>query len=678
MKFSDRVKGAYKVLTSSNLNNSVTGKVLRNYNKDNQFNPELQVRGITYKAIDKIGMSLSIYQPIVIRKSGDVIENHPITALFNHPNPIQRTATDFIHLYGMLTEIYGETFWYLARGESSNKVKEIYLLNPAQIELKMSEGEVVGYVLHRGNGTQIPFELEEIYHDKRPNPFNELRGMSVLERASQYVDIELTTTSFTLNYMKNNASPSGIVSLPDMDKETFRQFAQQWREGYEGPENAGKTAFMRGGQADFKAVGATLQDVDQEITRKMAVADVLTMFEVPKPLLGGTDNNGFGRANIEALSYIFSKEKIEPMMRRLDRIYQEIIALQPRSGAVQDNSITVTHTSPIPEDKEFLQKQNTELINKALTVNEVRERLGLPAFEDKKYNDIITPTVGIAPAPVQQNAIVDTAKKITLKKALTKKELLQKQAVDNEAFRSKIMETKDLYARKAKNAIAKFNVDQEKQVIANIKPLAKTATTDDWLFSVKEEAIRMGVVLTPVMIELMEAQVDDIANFITGELLTITPEMIRDVNEQIIRVSGLYNKETIDALNKTLIQGVKDGESLAKLKKRVEQVYGDAKGYRAERIARSESARFTNDTVAQTYFENGYSEAEWFINPGACEFCEAMAQQTNSINSNFLELGDVLTGSKGGQLSIDYSSIEYPPLHPNCTCSLIPSGKRLS
>ena len=264
MTIRERIASAF---TTKSLGNSVTGAVMRNYAKGNTFVPQQQLRGITYKAIDKIGLSMSIYEPLVSKTNGDMYENHPLYVLFNNPNPIQRSSSDFIHLWAMLYEIYGETFWYLAKGEQTKKIKEIYLLNPAQIELVMDGGELVGYVMHKSNGTQVPFQLDEIYHDKRPNPFNEWRGMSVMERASQYIDIELTTTSFTLNYMRNNASPSGIVSVPDMDKSTFRQFTQQWREGYEGPENAGKTAFIRGGQADFKAVGATLKDVDQKITR---------------------------------------------------------------------------------------------------------------------------------------------------------------------------------------------------------------------------------------------------------------------------------------------------------------------------------------------------------------------------------------------------------------------------
>jgi HK97 family phage portal protein len=665
MKFTERVAKAYKSFFSPTLSNSVSGQVIRNSGRGNGFNPQQQVRGITYKAIDKIGASLSDYTPIITRPDGEPYAAHPFYTVFNTPNPIQRTSSDFIHLYGMLTEIYGETFWYLVRGESTKKVKEIYLLNPAQVELKIHGGELIGYILHKNDGTQVAFELDEIYHDKKPNPFNEWRGMSVLERASQYVDIELTTTSFTLNYMRNNASPSGIVSLPDMDKETFKQFAQQWREGYEGPENAGKTAFIRGANADFKAVGATLQDVDQEITRKMAKDDVLMMLEVPKPLLGGSEDNGFGRASIEALYLIFTKEKIDPAMKRLDRIYETIIGMQPRAGAVTSGAAKVTHESPIPEDKEFIHKENKDLVNIALTVNEVRARMGYEPIPD---GDTIQPKNVVQPEPTK-------AARVTLAKKLTNTEIAKGQQEKNEAYRKRLYETNDIYATKMKTAINKFAATQEKEVLSKMGTSKKAY--EEWLFNVKEESEQLTAVLTPVAIELMEAQLADAANFISGELITVTTEMRNTITAQIKEIAGVYNTDTIKALEKTIGEGVTNGESLNKLSKRVEQTYSDARGYRAERIAKTESGRASNLAAQQTYFENGYSETQWFTNPGACDFCQTMAATTKEIGKPYLGVGDVLTTDTGAQMAIDYTDISTPPLHPNCKCSIVPSGKRL-
>ena len=170
----NRAKKAYSVLTTKELGNSI-GAVTRNYWGGSEFNPQRQVKGITYKAIDKIGQSISVYEPLIAKKNGEAYSQHPLLNFFAQPNP-RMTRSDFIYLWAMLYEIYGETFWYFARGEMTNKVKEVYLLNPAQVELKMYNGELIGYVLHKANGDQVPLELEEVIHDMRPNPFNEWRG----------------------------------------------------------------------------------------------------------------------------------------------------------------------------------------------------------------------------------------------------------------------------------------------------------------------------------------------------------------------------------------------------------------------------------------------------------------------------------------------------------------------
>lgn len=654
MNIPNRIKTALKVLTTQNLGNSVSGTVLRNYGYKSSFNPTEQVKGITYKAIDKIGASLSIYEPVIKKRNDDALINHPMYNLFKKPNEMQ-TSSDFTHLYAMLYEIYGETFWYLAKGENTKKVKEIYLLNPAQMELKIENGTLYGYVLHKGNGEQIPFMPDEIIHDKRPNPFNEWRGMSVLERASVYVDTEITTSTFTLNYMKNNASPSGIVSLPDMDKETFRQFAAQWREGYEGPENAGKTAFIRGSEASFKAVGATLKDVDAKVTREMAKEDVLMMLEVPKPLLGAADSSGLGRGNVETLHYIFAKEKLEPLMDRLDRIWSVILG----SFGVADGAYSVTHESPIPEDKEFILKQSQAGVNVWLTVNEVRALQSLPPIDGGDELKI-------------ENAVPadKTIKRITLKKAVAKTEVKKDLAEEQEAFRSNLVKTNDKYELKFKTTMSKFANKQYEKIIANIN--ASKKTYEEWLFSVKEESEELANLLTPVILELMVEQAKDTANFITGEALTITPDIERKVTANILKISGVYNSDTITALENTLTEGATNGESLVKLKKRVEKTYVDAKGYRAERIARTESLRASNDTAEMVYKQNGYTTVKWFTNPNACDFCKSLNGTVKTIGKNFLSLGDVYENSEGKKINIDYDDITTPPLHPNCSCSIVP------
>lgn len=667
MKLSQRVKVAYNVLTKQTLSNSM-GSVIRDFTSESVFNPQKQLRGITYKAVDKIGMSVSKYEAQAKKANGDAYENHPIITLAKNPNE-QSNSSDFNHLWAMLYEIYGETFWYLAKGEVTGKVKEVHLLDPSRMELKIYNGELIGYVLHKSDGTQVPFEVDEIIHDKRANPFNAWRGMSVLERASVYVDTELVTSQFTLSYMQNNASPSGIVTLPDMAPETFKQFTAQWREGYEGPQNAGKTAFIRGGEATFKAIGATLKDVDQKITRDMAKEDVLMMLEVPKPLLGMADQTGLGRANVDTLFYIFNKETIDPLMERLDRIWEKIAKLGALNGGLAGELSGIDHVSPIPEDKDYNLLRNEKGVNVWLTINEAREQDGLPPIDGGDEIKEKTPMqFGAQPPPDENNK--SKAKKITLKKELTTVEKAKKLNNEQEKFRASLVENNMIYAKKFKSKLSKFASEQEAKIIANFN--ASTKAYEEWLPNVKEDSVALALILTPIIIELMQAQSEDVANFITGEKLVISPEMRKVVDTKILKIAGVYNADTIKALQSTLTDGQAAGESLAKLKGRVESVYVDAKGYRAERIARTESLRSSNETAEEVYKQNGFSTVKWFANPGACSTCESLDGQTKSIGGNYANIGDVITGNDGSQMRIEYDDIGTPPLHPNCTCSLVP------
>lgn len=653
MTFKQRLQSAYKTFTQKSVTGNSLGTVMRNYGKKSDFRPQEQFTGITFKAIDKIAVAISTYEPKVTKANGDPYINHPFYNLFDNPNPMY-TASDFNYLYATLTKIYGKTFWYLAKGEMSNKVKEIYLLNPGMVELKFDGGQLVGYVLHKNNGQQVPLTLEEVYFDKTPNPFSEWEGLSILDRASSYVDTEIASSTFTLNYIRNNASPSGIVSLPDMDRNTFNQFAQQWREGYEGPENAGKTAFIRGGEASFKAVGATLKDIDQKVTRDMAKEDVAMMFDIPKELLGMTDKGGLGRANVDTYDYVFSKNTVEPLMKRLDYIYENIANMS------NQGVISITHTSPIPEDKAYRLEYFDKGVGRWITPNEIRQEAGLEPIPD---GDTLGKT---APA-------ASSVKRITLKKGLTKTEQLQKQIEDEEQYRQSLVKNADLYAGKLKREISKFVNKQEDGVIGRIN--ASSKAYEEWLFSIKDDSEALATLMTPIVLDLMELQIADTANFITGELLTITPEITRTVEAHIQTIAGVYNQDTITALEQTLTEGQSAGESLSKLKKRVEATYQDAKGYRAERIARTESSRSANDAAELTYKQNGYKTKVWFANPGACQFCKALDGKTVSIGKDYYELGQEIDGTDGGKLAVNYSNIATPPAHPNCTCSLNP-GER--
>ena len=112
------------------------------------------------------------------------------------------------------------------------------------------------------------------------------------------------------------------------------------------------------------------------------------------------------------------------------------------------------------------------------------------------------------------------------------------------------------------------------------------------------------------------------------------------------RMADNFNNDTLDALTATLTEGVQAGESLGKLTNRVEDVYSSATGYRAERIARSETQNASGEATIAAYKQTGYVVSKkWFANPGACEFCEALDGSIVGLDENFVDKGDSISGT---------------------------------
>ncbi|GAJ12411.1 unnamed protein product, partial [marine sediment metagenome] len=106
-----------------------------------------------------------------------------------------------------------------------------------------------------------------------------------------------------------------------------------------------------------------------------------------------------------------------------------------------------------------------------------------------------------------------------------------------------------------------------------------------------------------------------------------------------------------------LAEGVSRGEKIPSLASRVSSVYDEAKGYRAVRIARTETIAASNQGALQAYDQSGVVEKkEWYcaIDERTCEECSAMHGEVVKLHDNF----------SGG--------VDAPPLHPDCRCTILP------
>ena len=115
------------------------------------------------------------------------------------------------------------------------------------------------------------------------------------------------------------------------------------------------------------------------------------------------------------------------------------------------------------------------------------------------------------------------------------------------------------------------------------------------------------------------------------------------------------------------IGGEQGADTLPELTKRVKSVFTEAEDYRAERIAATEASRAVHAAQMESATESGVVVAVKLLLSGdACDLCRKIHA---SMPSGGWPLGTEMYNDGRGHP--DYSSVEYPPLHPNCQCSCI-------
>jgi hypothetical protein len=144
------------------------------------------------------------------------------------------------------------------------------------------------------------------------------------------------------------------------------------------------------------------------------------------------------------------------------------------------------------------------------------------------------------------------------------------------------------------------------------------------------------------------------------------------------------NRYTIERFSDIIGTGVQDGKTIPEIASDVQEWAGEkgdaarATRSRALMIARTETQRASRKAEVEAWKSTGIVEGKtWLLAPDPCEFCEAasnaFSQNAVALEDSFFQKGTELLGADGeNTLVLNYESIDGPPLHPNCRCSLQP------
>lgn len=127
------------------------------------------------------------------------------------------------------------------------------------------------------------------------------------------------------------------------------------------------------------------------------------------------------------------------------------------------------------------------------------------------------------------------------------------------------------------------------------------------------------------------------------------------IKNHIFEFANQVNETTQEALRTQISEGLAAGEGTGDIARRIESVYEEASGYRADRISRTEVMSASNQGAIEGYRQSEVvSKKEWLTAPDCCDMCA-------DLNEEVVGLDEMFSGG-----------VESPPLHCNCLCCVLP------
>lgn len=645
------------------------------------------------------GMRFELYR---IGRDGtpERVDDHEVLDLLDAVNPTT-TGVELRFLTGAHLEAIGNAYWYLdGMATDKSKPTAIYPLNASRVKVLVNRNtfpsQVIGYE-YQLQTKKVRFEPYQILHFKYPDPADMHEGLGTVQTAAQWIDADNYAMEFNRRFFLNGARPSAILeSEAGYTPEQLTFIKASFKEAYSGVDNAHKPIALPKG-VSFKEAGQGQKDMDFSNMANMMRDRILAAFRVPRTALGITDD--VNRANAEATNYVFALRTIKPKMELICSYLNEFLV--PRYG----DDLVLTFTDPVPENRQerILEMQAAMAGQPVMSVNEARDSyFGLDPIENgesvmqdfskvplgspkaKQVNrpmaKLMRKSRAARNAEVRKDAVVSLAQAAAdaLKKAVESRSKDAQGIADmtddefepvHKQFLTRIAPYEGLYASKIKDV----HRGQYKEVIENLENATKRKAVSKKKLLDKDKWVGITLDLElPVATEIA-AKEGAAAAALLGQPAKdiLTPEMRKAIEKAVALMAKTYTETTLDLLKSKLEEGIKDGMGLTELKNTVKQVYEYSDDVRAARVARTEVFRTANLGAKEAWKQSGVVKTvKWYTSGDerVCAICGPLHGKTIGVDDDFFKKGDTVKGSDGSELTVDYSDVEAPPIHPNCNC----------
>lgn len=601
------------------------------------------------------------------------ITEHPFLDVLDAANPIEN-GFDLLYRVFMFLGLTGNAYWYLLMN-GLGVPTEIWTRMPQYTTPVTGKGFLRRVLRYRYRDERmvehIMMEPEEVVHFTQPNPQSMILGWGNLAASAAPADISKMMLEYEQTLFENQARPDYMLNVKGgLKKESRDRLKTDIQNMHKGHKKAGKVIVTEAeGGMEIKPLNFAPKEMaflqGHKATREMIAA----AHHVPLSMLTSENVN---RANAETGRQTHAENAVRPMLTLIEgKINERLMPMYSGNGTLD---IFVAFDDPVGEDWERkLKQRELDLKTGYTTINEERTTEGLPPVD---WGEIPILPMNMVPLGTQaaQPSIQAPPEDEEPPKGA--------KASRRDRIREDLLE-RERGASKLRPWLRSYFAMQERASLSAFSKSAKDADEmlRSWEIGLSKWNERFTDGFTPLFKSIVAvngrrrmAELPVVGVAFDVESVALTEHL----ETYIPKLAGTINTETIDQLRLAMREGMAGGETTRELRKRIQDIFDDEKGWKSMRIARAESARAQMEATEQAFIQSGVVTRKIWLTAGdPCDWCADLDGTTVALGHAYFDEGGTQTlygaAADGGNLTrtYDYEPVMYPPLHPNCLCTIV-------
>ena len=623
-------------------------------------------------------------------QAGQVEEvvDSPLLKMLHKPND-SMLGMDFMYSLYWSRATTGNSYFFVEKDGRGN-VTAMYVMLSQYVRPVLKDGILVGYSY--GDRNAEVYNLEEIVHQKyRPSRYSSVYGECPLHSVLMAADILNAQNMRELCFQENNARPDFAIKVPsEASPQQMVDTENRFNSKMKGHRSSGK--FITVKDSEIVPLGFSPKDLEGMNLRREMKQEILAAYGISESEFAMNDAN---LASSVSGNLQFYRNMKPLLIKNAEELTNYLVGLFYPDA--EEGEYFLAYDEVLPEAAKP-QLTPAEKINLGvMSINEMRAEMGLDPIEggDRlRFNgqtlgdlDLMAGLNQLGNLPVEQPAEQPAEQAAAAsniadqldneeKTACTHCDDCQHKSLDLDeplpptnsdeypSAQERVDERNNIWRKKmycdhkTESKMARSEVVALGSMVRNLYlKFAKDFSVDasgnfDTQSFEGMMAAKLGEYLYSSLVrgnQDGQVRINRMKNKAAQPSLDVVPDRALEILANYsIQLARQITQNEIDELKKIIDTGMREGKSIGTITKEIKTLLNENATYKAERIARTETARAYVQGQSIAWQDAGIEKVMPILAPNSCTNCQDFVSK--------------------GAYGVDTPSTQRPPFHPSCRC----------